>query len=307
MRLAALADIHGNLPALEAVLADVQQQRVDGILIAGDSVGRPQPLETLRAIQALGAWIIRGNRENYLLAYDRGDAPDHWRVSKQWTGLRWLYHQLDRRSLDFLHALPEQQVIAAGSTAPIRVVHGSPTGVTDILLPDGDPAAMEKYRQAGLLDLSYTRLNLGEALGQFSEPVLVCGHSHIPWVQERYDRLVLNPGSVGAPINGDARAQYALLTWRGDRWQADHRAVAYDLERVRKAYEDSGLLTTEGAFAEALLRCTETGQNVPGRLVAHFRELAARAGFTAAGDIPDAIWEQAAATLDWEAAARGPD
>jgi predicted phosphodiesterase len=184
MRLAVLADIHGNLPALEAVLADVQQQSVDGILIAGDSVDRPQPLETLRAIQALDAWIIRGNREDYLLAYDTGDAPDHWRVSKQWVGLRWLCHQLDREALDFLHALPEQQVIAAGSTAPIRVVHGSPGGSTDLIVPDGNPVAMQQFKQAGLLDLSYTQLNLDQALGQFRERVLVCGHSHIPWVQE---------------------------------------------------------------------------------------------------------------------------
>jgi predicted phosphodiesterase len=306
MKLAILADIHGNLPALEAVLADMQQQSVDGIIVAGDSVDRPQPLDTIRRLQAFDAWIIRGNRENYLLAYDRGDAPEYWRVSKQWMGLRWLYHQLDRDALDFLHALPEQQVITAGSTAPIRVVHGAPRGVTEILLPDGDPLAMEKYRQAGLMDVSYSRISLDRALRQFREPVLVCGHSHISWVQARGGRLVLNPGSVGAPINGDPRAQYALLTWQKGQWQTSHRAVAYDLERVREAYMDSGLLTTEGAYAEALLRCAETGHNVPGRLVAHFRKLAANAGFTAAGDIPDTIWEQAAATLDWEAAAREP-
>lgn len=226
MRLAILSDIHGNLPALEAVLEDVQQQCTDGIIIAGDLVDRPQPLETLRAIQALGAWIIRGNRENYLLTYDTGDAPDHWRVSRQWIGLRWLYHQLDREALDFLHALPEQEVIAVGRTAPIRAVHGSPGNDTELVLPDGDPVAMAKHRQSGLLDLSYTRLDLAEALGQVGEPVLVCGHSHIPWVQEQSGRLALNPGSVGAPINGDARAQYALdLAGR----KVDNRASSHPL------------------------------------------------------------------------------
>lgn len=111
---------------------------------------------------------------------------------------------------------------------------------------------------------------------------------------------------MGLPINGDARAQYALITWRNDRWQTDHQAIDYNLEQVRQAYADSGLLPTEGALALALLRCAETGQNVPGRLVTHFRELAAKSGFSAPNDVPDAIWEQAGSTLDWEAAARGP-
>ena len=71
MRLAVLADIHGNLPALEAVMADVKRQGVDGLIVAGDFCDRPQPLEAVRAVQALGACAIRGNRENYLLAYHR--------------------------------------------------------------------------------------------------------------------------------------------------------------------------------------------------------------------------------------------
>ena len=307
MRLAVLADIHGNLPALEAVLADARQHGADGFIIAGDFVDRPQPLETLEVLRDLGGWMIRGNREDYLLAYHTGEAPDTWRESERWFGLRWTYHRLDPKALEFIAGLPEERVIAIGDAAPIRIVHASPTGPSELPLPDHDLAALDLYRKAGLFAVSYTPIALEFALAHVGEPVLVCGHSHIPWKYEHEGQMVLNPGSVGAPINGDPRAQYALLTWHRGYWQAEHRAISYHLDRIRAAYHASGLLISEGAFAQAMLLCIETGQNVPGRLVSHFVRLADQAGFKDRSTVPEALWEHAVATFDWEAAARGPE
>jgi hypothetical protein len=123
-------------------------------------------------------------------------------------------------------------------------------------------------------------------------------------VQEQDHRIALNPGSVGAPINGDPRAQYGLLTWQGDRWQAGLRAVAYDVAQARAAYHQSGVLEAGGAMTCAFLRCVETGQNVPGRFVLHVRQLAAADGYANPGDAPDALWDEAVATFDWERAAQ---
>jgi predicted phosphodiesterase len=139
MRLAILADVHGNLPALEAVLVDVEQQEADGILVAGDTVDGPYALEPLQALRARGSWMIRGNREQYMLAYDRGDAPPAWRSGAQWAGLRWIYHHLDREALDFIASLPDQGTYAPEGAAAIRVVHGAPQGVSALLLPDRSP------------------------------------------------------------------------------------------------------------------------------------------------------------------------
>jgi predicted phosphodiesterase len=306
MRLAVLADIHGNLPALEAVLADVEQQCVEGLIVAGDFCDRPQPLEAVRAVQALGACAIRGNRENYLLAYHGLDAPDHWRTSRQWIGVRWLHERLDREALDFIGSLPEQCVYAADGTAPIRVVHASPGSMTQSIVPSHDPDAMALFRQAGLLELRHdSQATMDEVFARFDEPVLICGHAHIPWKQEHDGRLAVNPGSVGIPINGDRRAQYALLSWEGGHWKAKHRAIDYDLDLIRAAYQESGILAVEGAFARAQLRAIETGQNVPGWFVSHCRRYAAEAGIPGSEAIPDAIWDQATATFDWDAATRG--
>jgi predicted phosphodiesterase len=305
MRLAVLADTHGNLPALEAVLADAWQQGVDGIIVAGDfTTGGPHQLETISLLRSLGSWMIRGNSEGYLLAYDVGDVSDSWRVSKQWASVRWSYLRLNRETLDFIAALPEQRVVTLDDAAPIRVVHGSPRSPSEHLFPDQDPVSLDAFRRAGLLLPGRDPAKLDQALAQIKEPVLVCGHSHIPWKQEQDGRLVLNPGSVGAPINGDVRAQYALLTWRDGHWQAEHRAIAYDLGRIRAAFRESGLLEEGGAFARAWLLDIETGQNVSGRFVSYTHDLVAEAGYEGSSVVPDSIWEQAIATFDWEGVAQ---
>ena len=306
MRLAVLADTHGNLPAFEAVLSDVERQSVDGLIVAGDFCDRPQPLEAVRAVQALDACAIRGNRENYLLAYHNLDAPGHWRTAKQWVGLRWLYERLDHEALDYMASLPEQCVYAADGADPIRVVHASPGSMTENILPTHDPDTMKLYEQAGLLEPQHdNQTTIDEVLAHLDEPALICGHSHIPWKREQDGKLAVNPGSVGISINGDRRAQYALLAWESGQWRAEHRALDYDHDRIRAAYLESGILEIEGAFARAQLCSTETGHNVPGRLVAYCRRYATEAGIPESEAIPDAIWDQATATFDWDAAVRG--
>ncbi len=309
MRIAVLADIHGNLPALEAVLADVERQGVEGMVVAGDFCDRPHPLDSVRAVQALGACAIRGNRENYLLAYHNLNAPDHWRTATQWVGLRWLYERLDGEALDYLASLPDECVYAAGGTHPVRVVHGSPGSMTENILPNHDPDTMKLYEQAGLLELRHdSQATIDDVLAHLDEPVLICGHSHIPWKHEREDgRLAVNPGAVGIPINGDTRAQYALLAWEGGQWTAEHRALDYDRDRIRAAYLESGILEIEGAFAQAQLRAIETGQNVPGWLVTHCRWYATEAGVPRSEAIPDAVWAEAVAAFDWETPKGGND
>jgi predicted phosphodiesterase len=301
-RLAVISDIHGNLPALEAVLADARQHDVDGYVVAGDFSDGPQAPDVIRTLHTLNGWMVRGNRESYFLTYDAGDAPDSWYTGGQWAGFRWMYRRLGRETLDFIASLPEQRVISIDGRAPIRVVHGSLSNASGLFLPERDAAALDLYERAGLLELVWHHARLDTALAQIDEMVLVCAHSHIPWQQEHSGRLVLNPGSVGAPINEDARAQYALLTWENGRWQAENRAIPYDLLRIRAAYHESGELAAGGVMARAFLLCVETGRNVPGWFVSYVRGLAREAGYENLNDAPEALWEQAEATFDWEMA-----
>lgn len=301
MHIAILADIHGNLPALEAVLRDVKRYSVDGTIVAGDFTGGPQPQETINMLRSMGSWMIRGNGENYLLEYDSGEAPEAWRESHQWASMRWAYESLDEETLGFIATLPEQRVIEVGETDPIRVVHGSPRCPNEHLLPDRDPETLAVFREARLLPLGREPISLEVVLSDVEESVVVCGHSHIPWKQEQGGKLVVNPGSVGAPNNGDARAQYALLNWLDADWNVTHRAIEYDLALVRAAYMESGYLAQGGAFARACLMGIETGQNVPGAFVSYIIRLAAEAGLEGSEGVPDSVWAHAVATFDWTA------
>jgi putative phosphoesterase len=299
MRIAILADTHGNLPALEAILEDIRHQGVDGFIVAGDFTGGPQPQESIDWLRSLGGWMIRGNSENYVLAYDGGDVPQAWLEGDQWATLRWSYERLNRETIDFIATLPEQQIVTVDGTAAIRVVHGSPRNSSEHVYPERDPATVELYRRADLLSSGRAAVSLGAVLAGVEEPVLVCAHSHISWLQEGEGWLAVNPGAVSGPNNGDVRAQYALLIWQDGRWRATLRAVTYDLDQIRAVYRDTGLLAAGGVMAQAFLLDILTGQNVPGRFAAHVRRLAAAAGHGPGDLLPDPIWQQAITSFDW--------
>lgn len=296
MRLAVLADIHGNLLALDAVLADAYTQGVDGFIVAGDLLlGAPFPVETLDRLRALDdCWIIRGNNDDYFTRYDTGAAPDTWQTRAQYAPLRWSYARLDREALDYLAALPDQTTIALPGIAPVRVVHGSPRAISEGIMPD-DPEIRRKFAQAR----STNNAGVEDALAQITEPVLVCGHTHIAWEYHNDGRLALNPGAVGTPTDGIVGAEYALLTWKNGRWAATLRVVDYDVEALLAAYRERGMLAEGGAMVRALMRNAKTGQNYAWYLVLHAFDLAAQAGIEHDGVVPDDIWERAAATLEW--------
>jgi predicted phosphodiesterase len=299
MQLAILADIHGNLPALNAVLEDARRAGVDGFVVAGDFLGGPQSQETVSVLCSLNSRMIRGNGEDYFVDFDRGRAPGAWYESHQWSTMRWIYEHLEAESLHYTAALPDQRVVSLKDTDPIRVVHGSPQRSTEQLMPDRDLKVLDVFRVARLLGVDAEPTKLAAALRGVFEPVVVCGHTHIPWRQRENGRLVLNPGSVGAPLNGDPRAQYALLRWDGGAWSVEHRAIPYDLALIRSAYVESGLLAEGGAIAKAGLLGIETGQNVIGAFLDHTYALAAESGCEGGTVVPDGIWHEAVGTFDW--------
>lgn len=299
VRLAILADIHANLPALEAVLADLDQLDLQGMLVAGDTTGGPQAGEVLHRLRSLGACTIRGNGEEYLLDYHWGRAPATWYSEPLWASLRWAYAQLDEETLAYLAGLPDQLVVRLDGADPIRMVHGTPWSTRKFLYPDRDPVALDVYGKAGLLPEDMHVPRLVEVLDGLQEQVLICAHSHIPWIQANGRLLVVNPGSVGAPNNGDPRAQYALMTWDGHHWRAELRGVSYDLDLVGEVYRDTGLLAEGGVMAGAFLLGMVSGQNIPGRFVASVRRLAAEAGCRPDDPVPDSVWRAAVTAFDW--------
>jgi predicted phosphodiesterase len=270
------------LPALEAVLDDVQQHGVDGLLVAGDLVGGPQPNETTSLLQARDARMIRGNSDTAVVEYADGIAPASRYTHQQFAMLRWTHAHLHPDTLSILRSLPEERVVTAPDTSAVRLVHGSPRDPAASIYPHRDPAS---------LDL---------ALDQTEEPVLVCGHTHEPWKVRRRGRLALNPGAVCGPLDGFVGTQYALLTWTDDGWQAELRNLRYDLNLVRVALHRSGLQQEGGVLARLLMMCLETGHNPWQQFLAHAWSIADACGQGGGDAVPDDVWQQAEATFDWD-------
>ena len=282
MRLAVMADTHGNLPALEAVLEDIAPLHVDSILVAGDLVGAPGAEETIRLLRARGAIMIRGNSDTGLLRYNAVPNDHPWRTHRQFALLRWDHRHLNTETLNYLGSLPEQRVVDIPGTAPIRIFHGAPWDASFGLDPDEEPEMLDR------------------AFAQTVEQVLLCGHTHVPWQREKDGRLALNPGSVAGPLNGDMRAQYAFLAWQHGRWDAEHRAVPYDLSRIRADFQESGLLEEGGVLAQSWLLSIETGRDVTREFLTYAYRLAEEAGFKDCDAVPDEVWDRAAETFPWE-------
>ena len=282
MRLAVIADIHGSLPSLDAVLGKIHALGVDGLLVAGDMTCGPNSSEVLERLLAEDAWMVLGNNEGYLLTFDSGQAPDWWHTSRQWALNHWVYQSMDRASLELLHSLPEQRVIDLPGTALVRMFHGSLRKNNELLDPGLHPEPLQ------------------DAFARTTEPVLVCGHTHTPWQERRGDRLAFNPGAVLFPCNGDMGAQYAILTWKTTGWEIEHHSVAYDHSLVRKAFTDSGLLQEGGALARGFLLSIETGRDVAMDFLTYAYRKAAEAGYPNCEYVPDEIWDAAACSFDWE-------
>jgi putative phosphoesterase len=288
MRLAVLSDIHAILPALQAVLPDIEAQQVDVIIVAGDMLAGPNPMEVMRLLRELDCCMIRGNQENYMLRFFNADAPDWWYTSQQWAFMRWSFQQLDQDILEFIASLPEQRSLHLPGTDPIRVVHGSPRNVSELVFPD---------RDLSLLDLS---------LSLVSEPVLIFGHTHRSWQMCRAGRLALNPGALSGNFTGKPCGGYAILDWDKDHWHAELREVRLDVALIRQSFQDSGLLQAGGAVSTYWLQSIETGINILPRFIDYAFQMALDAGFVQTPFVPDQIWERAHELFAAEIADQNP-
>lgn len=235
LRIAVLADIHGNVPALEAVLADLADQTVDEVLVGGDLVGRgPEGRAVVHRIAALGWRGVRGNHEDYLLAFHRREVPESWWHTPEWAASRFMAADLDGFSLGYAADLPFS---LASQLAPhLRLVHGTPASNHEGLGPwssDGE---------------------LSASLAAVAEPLLACAHTHRSFERDVAAGRVVNVGSVGLPFNGDPRAQYGLFTVdpRGGT-TVELRRVPYDRDAIFTRYQSTGF-AAQGGITATLLR-----------------------------------------------------
>jgi hypothetical protein len=246
VRLAVLADVHGNLAAFEAALAAARAAAPDLLVVAGDVVnGAPDSRACWTLARAEADVLLRGNHERY--AFDRGTPAG----DPAWTGPRfrpldWTARQLDGL-LDELRAVP----IAAPLAPDVLVMHATPTDDATSFFPWSSDADLEAAFEG-----------LGAALN-------VRAHNHLPWQRPLADgRQVVSVGAVGLSLVGRTEAQWALFTRRGTGWHVAHRSERYDVAATVRRFHESGYLDVAGPVGELFLREVATGTH---HLVPFFR------------------------------------
>lgn len=239
MKLAVLADIHANLPALQAVLDSVDAWQPDAVVVAGDIVNRgPRPAECLRIIQERqrqAGWLtVLGNHEEYVLRQAHPQAPRSGPQFHIFQSSYWTYRQLNGE-LAALAAMPFQQSLTAPDGSEVRIAHASMRGTRDGIFPETPDDVL--------------RLQVGRP----HAALFVVGHTHWPLIRQLDGVTVVNAGAVGMPFDGDPRASYAQLTWRQGRWHAEIIRLAYDRRQTEQDYVDTGFLHDGGALAQLML------------------------------------------------------
>jgi putative phosphoesterase len=235
-RIALFSDIHGNLPALEAVLADIARQaNVDRTYCLGDLVGyAPFPNEVIDRIAGLGVPTLMGNyddgvgfeRDDCGCAYTTPADKARGDLSLAWTKA----HVTPERAAFLRTLLPELRITLDGQR--ILLVHGSPRRINEYLYADRPLASFRRLAASANAD------------------VIAFGHTHIPYTKLVDDVLFVNIGSVGKPKDGDPRACYAILNERHGAVDVEFRRVPYDVATVAAAIRASDLPDAFAAMLE---------------------------------------------------------
>ncbi len=219
-RLAILSDIHGNLPALEAVLQDVATHNVDQIIVAGDNINwGPFSKAVLQRLFDIGAVVMRGNHEFYMLNIDTPRMPERWR---EFLMPRALVQDLPDALIQKIACLPDELSLNFRDAPPLRVVHARP----------GSP--WEGFYSTD------TDIEVRQKLGDVTEKTVIAGHTHLRFDREVDGVRVLNPGAVGLMFDRNADASYLLLNGDESGWRPTFRRVPYDQSALMSGYEMMG-------------------------------------------------------------------
>lgn len=304
MRLAVLSDVHGNLAALEAVMADAAAQGAQAYWVLGDYHGEcAEPDEVVSLLRQLpNAQVLKGNRETYLDAL-AGQDPAMW-TDHQFAPLYWTYRALAPENRAYLAQLPEQ---AEDPGLGIHAAHspvsffGPPFG----LVFNGKEYA-EQFAGTGMSHADYVRYTQTRVAGDaalcgaaLSQPpgIYLFGHFHTQWYTELEGRLLLNPGACGLPLDGHTDAPYALLDIADGRWTVTLRRVPYDVEAEIGRLEASPLYTAAPGYSSMTVRQLRMGSQVFGVFLRHVTRMA-QARCIKERPFPNALWEEALDT--WE-------
>jgi predicted phosphodiesterase len=228
-RIGVLSDPHGNLMALDAVLAELEQEDLDGLVCLGDIAVGPQPAETLARVLALDCPIVKGNWETW---FCEGIPLPEDEIGQKLLEIGEFWKaQLSADELAVLEGLPATVDLDLGDGLSALCFHGSPSSNEEGIYSVTPDETLERI--------------LGDAI----TAVVLCGHTHIQMLRRLEHALVVNPGAIGLPFSEWSPhiiaiapwAEYGILSHDEGRLHVDLRRTTYDVAAMLSATRSSGM------------------------------------------------------------------
>lgn len=241
MRLAIIADIHGNKVALDAVLADITAQQIEHIICLGDVAALgPQPREVLQQLQALGCPVVMGNTDDWLLQPKLQERSELDAQRMQDIEL-WGAQQLSLTDQEYIRTFQPTVEYTLGDGKALLAYHGSPRSYNEILQVTTPDAELE------------------QAFAGFHADVMVGGHTHTQMLRRYKDGLVLNPGSVGLAMDSVSPlseahnppwGEYAIVASENGRFHVELHRTPFDVQEFVRVALKSGMPHAEWFASE---------------------------------------------------------
>ena len=254
MRYAIISDIHGNLPALEAVLEDIKLAGVDEIICLGDlaNIG-PHPAECIEVIRDLGCVTIQGNHELYML----GEIlPDEWTTCPTWSPVRWSIAQLKQEHFDYIGTLPFKHELQDDGLAPTIFTHAS------------------LYDQFTGFYPEMSEEDARICMNGHDNITLFCAHTHRQLYRSYANSFIINVGSVGMPLDKSPEAKYVIATRKKRNWNVEFRHCAYNVDLVMQEFDRVGLQEAGGVITAVFRHQVLTGERNASDYIHALRNLA---------------------------------
>ena len=246
MDIAVFSDVHGNYSALQASIDYAVGKGITNFLLLGDYITDcPYPQKTMELIYVLRkyftTYIIRGNREEYLLNF-RKNGEGNWKKGSASGSLLYTYENLTEKDFEFFENLPTFGSFQEKGISGFEYCHGSPNNVSELL-----------YKE---------KRNTKKTLSHLKSGMLIHGHTHIQGSYIYRGKKAVNPGSIGIPWYYGGKTQFCILHGTGKNWEEEYIQLEYDRKKILRDFKESGITSYAPAWAAVTMHTIRTGKDL---------------------------------------------